>query len=416
MNQSNRRSFIKNTLAGLSAFTFDSLLGPIQGIHNIVFAQTQRGVQSQADNGPFIVVFQRGAADGLSMLSPLEDPDFNAARPPEMRFSQNQSSGKIQSGATNFYWHPEATELAGLFQEKKLLVWQAVGIMNETRSHFEAQEMIELGVSDLTHLPDQLGWMARQSMQQPLKSNTRIGTTLYGGSNHFPRAFLGSLDNISIRDLQSGISLPNGDAGLNAVLSLSQADFSHPASSTIKEHFESMSSINRLMPKGKYNKVIPYSSAGKTEYSNSDPSVGLRSLARLLTLNVPIQYAWIDQLGWDTHENQTGRFNNLTQNLGHALLAFSQDMEARSQAYTLVVMTEFGRRLRSNRSNGTDHGHGGLAMVLGDRIPGGQVVGQWPGLSAGHLDRQVDLAVTTDYLEVLRQAKRWHSGYGEVLS
>jgi len=162
------------------------------------------------------------------------------------------------------------------------------------------------------------------------------------------------------------------------------------------------------MPRGSDHKVLPYVSAAKTEYVNNDPSVGLRSLARLLELKVPIEYAWIDQLGWDTHENQPGRLNNLIQNLGQALLSFALDMEARKQSYTLVVMTEFGRRLRSNRSNGTDHGHAGLAMVMGDRVPGGQVLGKWPGLSTAQLDRQVDLAVTTDYREVLRQAKIWH--------
>jgi uncharacterized protein (DUF1501 family) len=409
MNQINRRSFIKNTLAGLSLASADTLLRPLHGISKLAFAQSSAAVQGAVDNGPLIVVFQRGAADGLAMLSPLDDQDFKAARPPEMRFTQNESRGKIESATTNFYWHPQAGEMAGLYESKKLLVWQAVGIMNETRSHFEAQEMVERGVNDLTHLPDLLGWMARENLQNALKNHARFGAVLYGGSNHFPRAFLGESDNISIRDLQSGINIPNGDAGLKGVLALAQADFSHPSAQTIKEHFEGMSRINRLMPKGKNNKVIPYASAGKTEYSNNDPCVGLRSLARLLVLKIPVQYAWIDHLGWDTHENQPGRLNNLTHNLGHALLAFAQDMEARKQSYTLVVMTEFGRRLRSNRSNGTDHGHAGLAMVMGDRVPGGQLMGRWPGLGTAALDRQVDLAVTTDYRDLLRQAKVWHS-------
>jgi len=79
-------------------------------------------------------------------------------------------------------------------------------------------------------------------------------------------------------------------------------------------------------------------------------------------------------------------------------------MKAQQQPYTLVVMTEFGRRLRTNRSNGTDHGHGGVALVLGDGIQGGKVMGNWPGLGTGQLDRGVDLAVTTDYREVLKKA------------
>ena len=145
-------------------------------------------------------------------------------------------------------------------------------------------------------------------------------------------------------------------------------------------------------------------SSGKTPYSNADPSVGLRSAARLIEAKVGLQYAWVDQLGWDTHENQPGRLNELIRNLSTSLAAFSQDMDAKNQPYTLVVMTEFGRRLRSNRSNGTDHGHGSLGLILGTKVPGGQTMGRWPGLSTGSLDRGVDLAVTTDYQKFLHQA------------
>lgn len=404
----NRRSFIKNSIVGLSVAATDTVLSSLGGISKLAIAQRSAVTERQTGQGPFVVVFQRGAADGLSMLSPLDDPDFRAARPPDMRFAKSESAGKLRVGDVNFYWHPQASEIATLFDTKKLLVWQSVGMMNETRSHFEAQEIVERGVRDLSHLPDRLGWMARESMSHTTAKVSSPAVRLYGGNNSMPRAFLGAQANLSIRDLQSGINIPNGESGLNAMLILAQADASHPASRSIKDHLDNMSWINGLMPKGHNNKVLPYVSAGKTEYLNNDPAVGLRSLARLLALNVPIQFAWIDQLGWDTHENQPGRFGHLSQNLGRALLSFAQDMEARNQPYTLVVMTEFGRRLRSNRSNGTDHGHGSLALVMGDRIPGGQVKGKWPGLNAAALDRQVDLAVTTDYLELLSQARHWH--------
>lgn len=407
MNPWNRRSFIKSTFAGLSVAAADHILSPLSGIATLALAQPAPVTVRTSGKGPLIVVFQRGAADGLAMLSPLDDPDFKAARPPEMRFTKAESSGKTSFGEVNFYWHPQASDFVSLFESKKLLVWQSVGIMNETRSHFEAQEIVERGVNNLSHLPDRLGWMAREHINHPQERKSSRGVNLYGGGNNMPRTFLGAPDNLSIRDLQQGITMPNGEEGLKAMRMLAQTDSSHSASMLMKEHLDTMSMINGLMPKGRNNKVTPYVSAGQTEYLNNDPAVGLRSLARLLSLDVPIQYAWIDHLGWDTHENQPGRFSQLTQNLGQALMAFAQDMEARKLSYTLVVMTEFGRRLRSNRSNGTDHGHGGLAMVMGDRVPGGQVKGRWPGLNTAALDRQVDLAVTTDYQDMLRQAQFW---------
>ena len=123
--------------------------------------------------------------------------------------------------------------------------------------------------------------------------------------------------------------------------------------------------------------------------------------------NVGLQYACVDHLGWDTHEYQNGKIDNLVRDLSNALGAFDEDMQAQQQRYTLVVMTEFGRRLRTNRSGGTDHGHASLSLVMGSNVAGGKVYGRWPGLSSSALDRGVDLAVTTDYRQVLKQALEW---------
>ena len=166
--------------------------------------------------------------------------------------------------------------------------------------------------------------------------------------------------------------------------------------------------INRALPK-QDNRIAPYASAGQSPYPNSDPGVGLRSVARLMQANVGLQYAWVDQGGWDTHEHQGWKLNYLVKDLAMALQAFDEDMQAQKKDYTLVVLSEFGRRLRSNKSNGTDHGHAGLALVMGSQVPGGQVMGKWPGLQSDALDRGVDLAVTTDYQNVLQQALRWRA-------
>ena len=197
--------------------------------------------------------------------------------------------------------------------------------------------------------------------------------------------------------------MPNGAGGFNALIALCNADSSSVSAPWMKDHFSNLDFINQVLARG-LAKPIPYESSGKTAYPNADPGVGLRSVARLIDANVGLQYAWVDQSGWDTHENQPGRLNNQVKNLSTSLAAFAEDMEAKKQRYTLVVMTEFGRRLRSNRSNGTDHGHGSLGLILGSNIPGGQVMGQWPGLNTEALDRGVDLAVTTDYQKFLNQA------------
>ena len=395
-----RRKFLKISLAS-------SLIG----IGDIAFAQDLK----KASNvlvapqmlHPFIVVFLRGGADGLSILSPLNDDNFLAARPPEMRFAVESSSGKVELANAALYWHPEAAPLANLFAQKKLIAWPALGILDETRSHFEAQEIMERGVRSLNTLPDDLGWMARQIIVKEQFQKNLV--PLFAGNNNSPRSMQGAHRAIAVRDIQNGIALPNGAGGFNAVSALCSADSNTVSAPWMQDHLSNLDFINQTLTRGLV-KPVPYESAGKTPYPNTDPGVGLRSAARLIEANVGLQYAWVDQSGWDTHENQPGRLNGQVKSLSTSLLAFAEDMEARKLSYTLVVMTEFGRRLRSNRSNGTDHGHGSLGLILGSHVPGGQVMGQWPGLSTELLDRGVDLAVTTDYQKFLNHAFSYQKG------
>ena len=357
---------------------------------------------------PLIVVFLRGGADALGILSPLEDPNFLAARPPDMRFTVDKAAGSpIELNGTPLYWMANAKPFTELYADKRLVIWPAVGLRDETRSHFEAQEIMERGVQSLDRLPDSLGWMARaeQINTQRWSANS---LPLFSGNSSLPRVMQGARQVIVARDLQGGIPFPGGDNAFKAIQALCSADQSHSVSASMLETLQLIEEINRALPK-QDNRIAPYVSSGLMAYPNSDPGVGLRSVARLMQANVGLQYAWVDQGGWDTHEHQGWKLNYLVRDLSNALQAFDQDMQGQKKDYTLVVLSEFGRRLRSNRSNGTDHGHAGLALVMGSTVPGGQVMGKWPGLQADVLDRGVDLAVTSDYQEVLQQALRWRA-------
>ena len=401
-----RRDFLQ---FGLGLGT-SSMLG---GISQLAIAGNGMEKSQDKQSGPFIVVFLRGGADGLAILSPLDDVNFQAARPPEMRFTPDKAGGTalniptINLNGTNLYWHPAAEPLAKLYSRKRLIAWPAVGVKDETRSHFEAQEMIERGVSSLQNLPDSFGWMARQVYlnKEHIKDSSN-SLPLFAGNTTMPRSMQGANQVLAVRDLQNGVGFPGGPAGLNGMKALCEVDRNHPAAQQMLGTFNTLEQLNLALPKTD-NKVVPYVSAGQTPYPDSDPGAGLRSIARLMQAKVGLQYAWVDQLGWDTHENQPGRIHNQITQLSNALLAFDEDMKAQNNTYTLVVMSEFGRRLISNRSNGTDHGHGSLALVMGSQVAGGKVMGSWPGLETASLDRGVDLAVTSDYLEVLKQAQQW---------
>jgi len=410
-----RRQFLQTSLAGY----LGSLGLPFAGITDLAFAQSPQNQSGQAGLGqksglilpasrvPLIVVFLRGGADGLSILSPLDDPDFVAARPPEMRFVPNHfNTQALQTGSTALYWHPAAEPLAKLFNAGRLVPWVAVGFGDETRSHFEAQEIIERGVTSMQVLPDNLGWMARDVAAHAQKSRAGL-LPLFAGNNYQPSVMQGADGVLSARDLVNGINYPGGPASFRALQTLCRIESGHPASRIMLEIANTFDAVNQAFPKTVEGKVQPYASAGASPYPNVDPAVGLRSVARIVQANVGLQYAWVDHEGWDTHEYQVGRLNNLIRDFSNSLIAFDEDMQAQHQPYSLVVMTEFGRRLRTNRSNGSDHGHGSLAFVMGSSLAGNRVYGDWPGLTSDALDRGVDLAVTTHYAEVLKQAVAW---------
>jgi uncharacterized protein (DUF1501 family) len=120
-------------------------------------------------------------------------------------------------------------------------------------------------------------------------------------------------------------------------------------------------------------------------------------------MEIGLETATVDIGGWDTHEYQSGRFKGQVTKLASGLAAFWNDLAAYHDRMIVVTISEFGRRLRSNRSAGTDHGRAGVMAVLGGKVRGGKIYGAWPGLAPEALDEGVDLKVATDYRQVLSE-------------
>ncbi|MCG5241555.1 DUF1501 domain-containing protein, partial [Azospirillum doebereinerae] len=164
-----------------------------------------------------------------------------------------------------------------------------------------------------------------------------------------------------------------------------------------------LSAVDSRLPRLPDGKVEPYAPEAGAVYDDGEAGRGLQTVARLVKMEIGLRLAWVDVGGWDTHENQPGRFAKGVRQLSQALAAFHADLNRFETRVTVVVLSEFGRRLRGNKSQGTDHGHGGAMLVLGGGVAGGRMVGRWPGLASHQLDRGVDLAVTTDYRAVLAE-------------
>ncbi len=157
--------------------------------------------------------------------------------------------------------------------------------------------------------------------------------------------------------------------------------------------------------------MIPYKVDGTGAYEKAGAfGGGLKAIAQLIKMDIGLTAASVDIGGWDTHENQPGRFKTAIDQLSNGVGTFWNDLERYHDRLIIVSVTEFGRRLRSNRSTGTDHGRGSVMMVLGGSVAGGRMYGPWPGLSEAQLEEGVDLAVKTDYRSVLTEVLRAHGG------
>lgn len=158
------------------------------------------------------------------------------------------------------------------------------------------------------------------------------------------------------------------------------------------------------------NSAVRGNNAG---YPNSEFGEALRQIAQLIRADIGLEIACVDKGGWDTHVGQgvtSGWLPSQLQDLDDGLSAFMRDLGAETRRVTILVMTEFGRRLYENSGLGTDHGRGSIFFALGGGVNGGKVFGDWPGLSEHDLEEPVDLRVTTDYRALLAEAlnKRQH--------
>jgi|HubBroStandDraft_4_1064222.scaffolds.fasta_scaffold12084_3 uncharacterized protein (DUF1501 family) len=348
-----------------------------------------------------VTVFLRGGMDSLGVVAPVDDRDYVADRPPEMRLlaDGDKPALRLDGGPSglDFRMHPEMSALRELYQDKRVALVHASGLDNGTRSHFGAQELIERGIAN----PDETahvsgGWMARWlaatgSGQQPAFA------TISG----VPDELANHSNTICAADLRGGMNLPGGKQALS-VLNHLYGNGSGPIELATRRTLAGIALIDGPLrqPDGK---VMPYKPAGDATYGDTEIGRSLEAVARVIRMDVNVRAFAVDMGGWDTHENQPPRLANLVGQLSRALAAFHTDLHDQMDRIVLVVMSEFGRRLRSNKSNGTDHGHAGLTIVSAPRIAGGRIHGTWPGLSSDRLDNAVDLAMTTDVRSILAE-------------
>lgn len=327
-----------------------------------------------------VYVFLRGGMDGLSMVIPTGGVDaghyLTARNDTEMRLDHpDPARVPIALPGQNFGLHPAATGLKQLWDLDKLAIIHAAGHLapdTYTRSHFDAQEQIELGTPG--SMASQSGWLARHLASTPLLQQDAIFSALVSNSN--PPTSINGWTDVATLDSTGGFH-PNSGSYANTHLAAlrtlyaGSGDLDHAATAAV-DAVQLIGTLNL----GNY---VP---GGGVTYPQTGIGSDLALVAQLMRLNLGIAVATVDYGGWDTHNGQRNDFSNRTNEIATALSAFYRDLAGvgRQNDVAVIVQSEFGRQVTENADFGTDHGLGGPMFVIGGNVAGG-FYGDFPGLN-----------------------------------
>lgn len=345
-----------------------------------------------------VVVFLRGGADALNMIVPHGDDAYYAARPELAIARPDDFSGEARTVDLDGFFglHPALSALLPLFQGGTLKAVHATGSPHETRSHFEAMSLMERGTP--TEMGLTTGWVGRHLATLPSDNPSPVRGIGWGAA--MPEALMGGPSTVA---MQSIIDYHlAGDQRLAAQMMAPLMQLYDTAETPLMVTAQATQSAIDVVASVGYADYQPRNGA---EYPEDDFAMALRQTAALIRADVGLEVSAIDLGGWDTHTNQgtvEGNQPRLMAALAAGLAAFHQDLGAEINKVSLVVMSEFGRRVQENANRGTDHGHGGAMLLMGGGLnTPDPVIARWPGLAQDALDRGEDLAITIDYRDVL---------------
>jgi uncharacterized protein (DUF1501 family) len=377
-------------------------------------APGQRGAQGAAQ-GRLVVVFLRGAYDGLSALVPYADQDYYSLRP---NIAIAAPDGTRETALKlNDQWalHPALSPLLPLWQQGVMGVVPAAGLPKPNRSHFDAQYLMEIGLPEKSSSP--VGWLNKLAGSTP---TTALGV---GESNPAILAGQSPVKLIARGEQAERTGVLANERQRSALMDLYAGNdalsvaFRQGAGSRMQTSQELMSERNMLMQQKTLDKDgSPATTAAQLAQMNAasngagDP-VGLvldaQHLGTLMRNDRNLRLGFLSAGGWDTHANQGAATGQLAGNLGNLARGLTQlRAEFDQPGDVIVVMSEFGRTSAENGTRGTDHGFGNAMWLIGNRVQGGKAHGVWTGLARGNLNENRDLPAHHDYRAVLAQVLR----------
>jgi uncharacterized protein (DUF1501 family) len=348
-----------------------------------------------------VVIFQRGAADGLNIVVPHAEQQYYAMRP-----SINIPRKEVIDLDGFFGLHPAMASFQPLWQQRHLAIVHAAGSPDPSRSHFDAQDFMESGTPGVKITDN--GWLNRSLHAMPQAAPASPFRAIALGPS-LPRILSGSEPAVAMNNIND-FSVGGRGAKLSATATAFEAMYDRSSDSMLhgtgEETFDAVKMLKSADP-GKYTP------AAGANYPKGRFGDSLRQLAQLIKANLGVQVAFADIGGWDHHVNEgstQGQIANILTEFSQSLSAFWTDLGDLGEETVVVTMSEFGRTARENGNRGTDHGHANVMFILGGPVRGGRVYGLWPGLDQSQLYEGRDLALTTDFRQVIGEALARHMG------
>jgi uncharacterized protein (DUF1501 family) len=391
-----RRVFLKGGGLALAGFGFSGALPSV--LQSL--AQAAPAASRSATPRVLIVLFQRGAVDGLSLLVPHGDAAYYGARK-TIAIPRPGAHGGALDLDGHFGLHPALASLQPFWKAGRMAAVHAAGSPNNTRSHFDAQDYLESGTPGLKSTHD--GWLNRLLTAQAGERSPFAAVSMTAQT---PRSFIGRAPVVAMTSLerfavQAGSYTSSMSNGFEQMW---QQAGEGELGAAGQETFEAMQYLQK-------SGALRQAPGNGAAYPPGNFGNALRQMAQLVKAGVGLRLGFAESGGWDTHVNQGAGLGQLGTRLGEfarGIAAFLTDLGPQRDEVMLVTMSEFGRTVRENGSRGTDHGHGNVMLLFGNHLNGTRVHGQWPGLENEKLYEGRDLAVTTDFRSVLAEVAHRH--------
>jgi uncharacterized protein (DUF1501 family) len=383
-----RREFLRRA-AMLSASGI-VLLGPD--------AWAARALGRDSSKKRIVVVFLRGAVDGLNVVVPHGEPNYYEWRP-TIAIGQRGGEGGALYLDGFFGLHPALEPMMNYWNEGTLAFVHACGSPDPTRSHFDAQDYMESGTPGIKSTGG--GWLNRvlavMPGSHPATEALSLGPTV-------PRILSGRM---AVANLPLGRAAARPLPLDRPIVEVSFDRMYEGSDPLSKAYKEGLAARSRLMSELSADMAAANNGAPSPKGFTDDAE----RLARLIRRDPTIRVAFVALGGWDTHVNQggaNGQFAGHLQPLADGLAHFAQALGPAYGDTVVMVISEFGRTVHQNGNGGTDHGHGNVMWLMGGPVRGRKIYGRWPGLATSELYQERDLAVTTDFREPIAAVLQSH--------